>query len=90
MNTVTQAADIIPTDPTPADFRRAAAIVTLTRHRVDPNSHWHQDDVVEKLWRARTTKPFPDLVQEAAAVARDTTYKGTGAIYLVATGVIRP
>ena len=82
--------DLLPTEPAHRDFRRVAAIVTLERHRVDPKSLWHQDDVVEKLWQARNTLPFPDLAILAGAVARDTQYKGTSAIYFVAAGVIKP
>lgn len=83
-------ADRIPTEPTPRDFRRVAAVVTLQRYRVDPKSRWHQDDVVEKLWQARNTMPFPDLAILAGAVARDLQYKGTAAIYFVAAGVFKP
>lgn len=89
MNT-TATPDLLPTEPTPADFRRVAAIVTMNRYRVDPKSLWHQDDVAEKLWQARNTMPFPDLAVQAAAVARDLQYRGPGAIYLVAAGVIKP
>jgi hypothetical protein len=92
MNTIarTPRQDLLPTEPTPADFRRVAAIVTLTRHRVDPASLWHQDDVAEKLWQARNLMPFPDLAMQAASVAREPRYKGPGAIYLIASGMIKP
>ncbi|NSX37811.1 hypothetical protein HTS88_15615 [Pseudarthrobacter oxydans] len=87
---MTAAPDPLPAEPTTADFRRVAAIVTMNRYRVDPNSLWHQDGVAEKLWQARNTMPFPDLAVLAGAVARDAKYKGPGAIYLVAAGVIKP
>lgn len=80
--------DLLPTEPTTADFRRVAAIVTLQRYRVDPTSRWHQDDVVEKLWQARNTMPFPDLALLAGAVARNQRYKSPYSIYLMAAGVI--
>ncbi len=90
MNATMTKPDLIPTEPTPRDFRRVAAIVTLNRYRADPKSMWHQDDVVEKLWQARNTMPFPELAIQAGAVARDLQYKTPHAIYLVAAGVIKP
>lgn len=90
MSTQTAAREIIPTDPTPADFRRLAALVTLERHRVDPKSLWHQDDVAAQLWDTKRFMNFPILAHHGMAVARDTQFKGPGAIYLIAAGVIEP
>ncbi|MBO1269598.1 hypothetical protein [Arthrobacter cavernae] len=49
---------------------------------------WPIDDILTKLFDARHKQTFPELAHIALAVAMNPQYKGPGAIYLMAAGVI--
>jgi hypothetical protein len=88
MSTAT-APDLLPTEPTRRDFARLAAVVSLERGNTAPGqAPWAPDDVAAKLWQSRNLMPFPRLAHHAMAVAREPRFKGPGAIYLTAAGVI--
>jgi hypothetical protein len=68
-------ADLLPTEPTQADFRRLGAIVTMARYRQDPACLWNQEEVAEKLWDAQDGLPFVGLARAAMRAARNPSVK---------------
>lgn len=89
MSTQTDNRDLLPAEPTPRDFCRLGALISLERgHTAPGQAPWAPDDVAAQLWQSKNLMPFPDLAFQAMAVARDPRFKGPGAIYFVAAGVI--
>lgn len=72
--------DLLPTEPTKADFRRLGAIVTLARYRRDPECGWDHEDVSRQLWENRDGLPFRDLARVALRAARYTGIKTPGGV----------
>lgn len=64
-------ADVLPTEPTKADFRRLGAIVTLAHYRRDPECGWDHEEVSQQLWENRDGLPFIGIARAAMRAARD-------------------